>query len=85
MKTLRSTTSLLASVLLLGLSFSTLNAEGMKCGAGKCGSAMMPAKEKKEKEVQSSDINTTYKFGTIHNWDRGSYRQIETQGKIRTH
>ena len=45
MKALKFSTILLGATLFLGLSATTLNA-GMKCGAGKCGAAMMKADKK---------------------------------------
>ena len=44
MKVLKLSALLLGAVLFLGFGATTLNA-GMKCGAGKCGSAMMDAKK----------------------------------------
>ena len=40
MKRLNLATLLLGAVLFLGLGATTASAEGMKCGAGKCGSSM---------------------------------------------
>jgi len=44
MKALKLSALLLGAVLFLGLGSSTLSAEGMKCGAGKCGSSMKAPK-----------------------------------------
>jgi len=47
MKALKLSAMLLGAALFLGLGSTTLSAEGMKCGAGKCGGAKKEAPKSK--------------------------------------
>ncbi len=48
MKTIKLSRLFLGAVLFLSVGFTTASAEGMKCGAGKCGASMKTPKVKEE-------------------------------------
>lgn len=52
MKIVKISALLVGAMLFVGMGATTLSAEGMKCGAGKCGSSMKV--EKKEKKCGDS-------------------------------
>ncbi|RUM64370.1 MAG: hypothetical protein DSZ03_04310 [Sulfurimonas sp.] len=74
MKHLKVGTLLLAAALFTGMGATTLSAEGMKCGAGKCGnakeavnaakSAYADANGSKKVEEATSDAKAAMKCGT---------------------
>ncbi len=59
MKHLKLGTLLIAAVLFTGFGATTLSAEGMKCGAGKCGNAKEAVKAVKS---ACSDCNSSKKI-----------------------
>jgi len=68
MKKLNIAALLFGAILMLGLGATSASAEGMKCGAGKCGSSMkVPASENKGSTTVmkcGSDKKASVKCGT---------------------
>lgn len=89
MKTTKISTLLLGAALFLSMGATTVSAEDMKCGAGKCGSEMKVPKDKKENmkcgagkcgsEMKTPESTDDKKWGK-------DYSEKERErGEIKTH
>lgn len=89
MKTIRLSTLLLGAVMLLGFEFTTASAEGMKCGAGKCGASMKTPKVKAEamkddlKKLETS--KKSLEFESNEKWNKEYFKDKSQRGAISTH
>ena len=63
MSKLKLSTLLLGAMLFLGLGSTSLSADGMKCGAGKCGSSMNKDAKKDAKKCASKETKKAMKCG----------------------
>jgi len=100
MNILKLSALLLGMALFTGIGATTLNAEGMKCGAGKCGSAMkapMVCNSQENCKCESCDCENDKKACTCQKCECdgkkaplkamkcGSGMMATEQGKIQTH
>ncbi|MCF6309244.1 MAG: hypothetical protein L3J19_02035 [Sulfurimonas sp.] len=89
MKTIRLSTLFLGAVMFLGFGFTTASAEGMKCGAGKCGSSMKTPRVQAEAMKDDSKKLDTHKksskFESYQKWSKEYSKDKNQRGVISTH
>ena len=89
MKTIKLSRLLLGAVLFLSVGSTTLNAEGMKCGAGKCGASMKTPKVKTETMKRASkkvdDSKKSSEFESYQKWNKEYSKDEHQRGMISTH
>lgn len=89
MKTIKLSRLLLGAVLFLSAGSATLNAEGMKCGAGKCGASMKTLKVKTETMKRASkkvdDSKKSSEFESYQKWNKEYSKDEPQRGTISTH
>ncbi|MCW8896200.1 MAG: hypothetical protein OQK48_09120 [Sulfurimonas sp.] len=80
---------LLGVVVFLGLGLVTANAQGMKCGSGKCGASMKSSKIKDETNKRDSkkveDSKKSSEFESYQKWNKEYSKDKHERGVISTH